>query len=239
VATIIGFHAVNEALRARRTLDRVHIAKGAAGSRITQIVNLCRDNKIVVRYEERDLLDKMASGGVHQGIVAVGADRRYAELEDAVQGARLVVLLDGIEDPHNLGAIMRTAHAAGAGAIVIPERRAAGLTPTAVKSAAGAVEYLPVVRTGNINRALEALKELRFWIYGLDERGKDTYDTMAYTTPTAIVIGAEGKGLHEQVKKHCDFLVKIPMAGNLASLNASVAAGIVLFEWKRRYGAGG
>ena len=236
MATIIGFHAVNEALRARRPLDRVHIAKGAAGSRITQILNQCRDNKIVVRYEERDMLDKLAIGGVHQGIVAVGADRRYAELEDAVRGSQLVIVCDGIEDPHNLGAIMRSAHAAGAGAIVIPERRAAGLTPTAIKSAAGAVEYLPVVRTGNINRALEGLKESGFWIYGLDERGKDTYDTMVYTTPTALVIGAEGKGLHEQVKKHCDFLVRIPLSGNLASLNASVAAGIAMFEWKRRYG---
>jgi len=236
VATLIGFHAVNEALRAKRPLDRVHLAKGAAGSRITQILAGCRDNKIAVRYEEREVLDKMAIGGVHQGIVAVGADRRYAELEDAVHGARLVVVLDGIEDPHNLGAIMRTSHAAGAGAIVIPERRAAGLTPTAVKVAAGAVEYLPVVRAGNINRALEALKEVGFWIYGLDERGPENYDTMVYTTPTVLVIGAEGKGLHEQVKKHCDYLVRIPLAGNLASLNASVAAGVVLFEWKRRYG---
>jgi 23S rRNA (guanosine2251-2'-O)-methyltransferase len=236
VATIIGFHAVSEALRARRKIDRVHLAKGAAGSRITQVLALCRDNKVMVRYEDKDLIDRLAGGGVHQGIVAVGSDKRYADLEDAAKDARLVVVLDGIEDPHNLGAIMRTAHAAGAGVIVIPERRAVGLTPTAMKSAAGASEYLSVVRTGNVNRALEALKDMGFWIYGLDERGEESYDTVVYTLPTALVIGAEGRGLHEQVKKHCDFLVRIPLAGNLASLNASVATGVALFEWKRRFG---
>jgi 23S rRNA (guanosine2251-2'-O)-methyltransferase len=119
---------------------------------------------------------------------------------------------------------------------VIPERRAVGLTPTALKSAAGAAEYLAVVRVGNSNRALESLKAMGFWIYGLDERGTESYDTVQYAVPTVLVIGAEGKGLHEQVKKHCDFLVRIPLAGNLASLNASVAAGVALFEWKRRFG---
>jgi 23S rRNA (guanosine2251-2'-O)-methyltransferase len=144
------------------------------------------------------------------------------------------VVLDGVEDPHNLGAIIRTAHAAGAGAIVIPERRAVGVTDVVSKAAAGALEHLPVVRVTNVNRALEDLKKRGYWIYGLDERGEERYDTIAYASPTVIVLGGEGKGLHEQVRKHCDALLRIPMAGKIASLNVSVAAGVALFEWKRR-----
>jgi 23S rRNA (guanosine2251-2'-O)-methyltransferase len=143
-----------------------------------------------------------------------------------------------VEDPHNLGAIVRTAHAAGAAAIVIPERRAAGLTETVARSAAGAVAYLPVVRVGNISRALEELKERGYWIYGLDERAEQSYDRVEFTPPTAIVLGGEGRGLHQNVARHCDSLVSIPMAGGptggVASLNVSVAAGVVLFEWRRR-----
>jgi 23S rRNA (guanosine2251-2'-O)-methyltransferase len=142
-----------------------------------------------------------------------------------------------VEDPHNLGAIGRTAHAAGAGAVIIPERRAAGVTDVVAKAAAGALEYLPITRVTNINRALEELKEKGYWIYGLDERGTQTYDQAEYAAPTAFVLGGEGKGLHEQVRKHCDVLVRIPMAGKISSLNVSVAAGVVLFEWKRRVAA--
>jgi 23S rRNA (guanosine2251-2'-O)-methyltransferase len=145
------------------------------------------------------------------------------------------VVLDGVEGPHNLGAVIRTAHAAGAAAVVIPERRAVGLTETAARAAAGAVAHLPVVRVTNINRALEELKERGYWIYGLDERGPEEYDRVEYATPTAFVLGAEGRGLHQQVSRHCDLLVRIPMAARgVASLNVSVAAGIVLFEWRRR-----
>jgi 23S rRNA (guanosine2251-2'-O)-methyltransferase len=142
--------------------------------------------------------------------------------------------LDGVEDPHNLGAIIRTAHAAGAAAVLIPERRAAGLTETVARAAAGALAYLPVVRIVNVNRALEDLKKAGYWIYGLDERGEQTYDQVAFTEPAAIVLGGEGHGLHQQVAKHCDFLVRIPMSGGVASLNVSVAAGVMLFEWRRR-----
>ena len=232
--TLIGIHAVAEALKAGRPLDRVHVAKGAGGHRIQDILNDCRTKRISVRWEERAALDRMAEGGVHQGVVAIGAESDTRPLEEVLPNATMLVVLDGIEDPHNLGAVARSAHAAGVDAIVIPERRAAGLTPSAVKAAAGALEYLPVARVGNINRALEQLKEAGFWIYGLDERGDQTYDTVDYAAPTALVIGAEGKGLHEQVRKHCDFLVRIPLAGHLSSLNVSVAAGIALFDWKRR-----
>jgi len=150
----------------------------------------------------------------------------------------LHVVLDGVEDPHNLGAIVRTAHAAGAAAVVIPERRAAGLTETVARTSAGAVAYLPVVRVTNISRALEELKERGYWIYGLDERGEQGYDRVEFNAPTAIVLGGEGRGLHQTVARHCDALVSIPMAagpsGGVASLNVSVAAGVVLFEWRRR-----
>jgi len=226
---------VREALRAGRPLERVMIAKGAAGSRIQELIDLCRTAKIPVRFEAREQLDRAAAGVPHQGVVAYGSAERYATLEQTIAAGGLHVIIDSVEDPHNLGAIIRTAHAAGASAIVIPERRAAGLTETVARSAAGALAYVPVVRVTNVNRALEELKEHGYWIYGLDERGKEAYDLVEYTTPTAIVLGAEGKGLHEHVAKHCDFLVKIPMPpGGVASLNVSVAAGIVLFEWRRR-----
>jgi len=154
-------------------------------------------------------------------------------------GAEMLVVLDGVEDPHNLGAIVRTAHAAGAGAVIIPERRAAGLTDVVAKAAAGALEHLPVVRVTNINRALEAMKEQGYWIYGLDESGPEAYDRAEFARPSAVVLGGEGHGLHEQVRKRCDVLLRIPMAGKISSLNVSVAAGIVLFEWKRRAHRGG
>jgi len=228
-----GIHPVAEALRSRHPLERLLVAKGAGGPRLQELIDLARQAGVPVRFEPRPSLDRLAGSSAHQGVVALGAAHRYAEVED-VASARLLVILDGVEDPHNLGAVMRTAHAAGAGAIIIPERRAASLTDVAAKAAAGAAEHLPVARVTNINRTLEELKTRGYWIYGLDERGTETYDRVAYARPTAIVLGGEGKGLHEQVKKHCDALVRIPLAGKISSLNVSVAAGIVLFEWKRR-----
>jgi 23S rRNA (guanosine2251-2'-O)-methyltransferase len=226
-----GVHPVAEALRAGRPLERVLVAKGAGGTRIQEIVDLARRASIPVRFEPREALDRIAASAAHQGVVALGAATKYAALDD-VGNAKLLVILDGVEDPHNLGAIARTAHAAGADAIVIPERRAAGLTDTVAKAAAGALEHLPVVRVTNINRTLESLKEQGYWIYGLDERGSEMYNELKWATPTALVFGAEGHGLHEQVRKKCDALVRIPMAGQIASLNVSVAAGIVLFKWR-------
>jgi 23S rRNA (guanosine2251-2'-O)-methyltransferase len=230
----VGIHPVREALRARRPLDRVLIAKGAASPRIQEIIELCRTNSVPVRFESRELLDRASKGISHQGVLAFGAAHRYVELKDAIEGAKLIVVLDSVEDPHNLGAIIRTAHAAGANAVVVPERRAAPLTETVSRAAAGALEYLPVVRITNVSQTLEQLKENGFWIYGLDERGTEMYDRVEYAFPTAIVLGGEGKGLHQGVQKHCDVLVRIPMAGAVSSLNVSVAAGVVLFEWRRR-----
>ena len=229
-----GIHPVREALRARRPLDKVVIAKGAAGPRIQEIIDLCRAQGVPLRFEPRDLLDRTTQGAPHQGVIAFGAAQNYAELNDVLGAAKLLVILDGVEDPHNLGAIIRTAHAAGATAVVVPERRSAPLTETVARAAAGALEYTPVVRITNVSQTLERLKENRFWIYGLDEGGTELYDRVEYATPTAIVLGGEGKGLHQAVQKHCDVLVRIPMAGPVSSLNVSVAAGIVLFEWRRR-----
>jgi 23S rRNA (guanosine2251-2'-O)-methyltransferase len=234
MSLLAGIHPVREALVAGRPIERVLVARGAAGPRIQELIDLCRNRRVSLRFEPREALDRLAPGTPHQGVVAVGAAERYAQIEEVLPGAQLLVVLDGIEDPHNLGAILRTAYAAGASAVILPERRAAGLTEAAGKAAAGALAVLPVVRVANISRTLETLKAAGIWTYGLDERGETSYIETQWTAPTAIVLGSEGKGLHQQVKRHCDFLVRIPMAGQIASLNVSVAAGIVLFEWRRR-----
>ncbi len=231
---LAGLNPVVEALRAGSPVDRVHIAKGAGGPRIQEVVDLCRQAGVPVRFEDRASLDRLARTAVHQGVVAMAAEQRYAGLDEIAAKAKMVVVADGVEDPHNLGAIARTALAAGVDALIIPERRAVGVTPVVAKAAAGALEHLPLVRVGNINRALETLKQRGFWIYGLDEKGTESYDQVTYNPPTVLVIGAEGKGLHHQVKEHCDVLVRIPTAGAIASLNVSVAAGVALFEWRRR-----
>ena len=233
---LVGIHPVAEALRAGRPIERVLVAKGAGGPRLQEIIDLARGSSTPLRFEPRQALDRLAGSAAHQGVVALGASQKYRNLDDVVEGARLLVFLDGVEDPHNLGAIVRTAHAAGADAVVIPERRAAGMTETVAKAAAGALEHLPVVRVGNLNRALDQIKKQGFAIYGVDERGPVDYDQAQYASPAALVLGGEGKGLHEMVRKRCDSVLRIPMAGKISSLNVSVAAGIVLFDWKRRAG---
>jgi 23S rRNA (guanosine2251-2'-O)-methyltransferase len=231
LAVLIGIHPVVEALRAKRPLERILIARGLAGPRIQEVVNLARESGTPVRFEDRGALDRLSSVKAHQGVLALGAAKKYAELDDVAPHSKLLVVLDGVEDPHNLGAIIRTAHAAGAGAVIIPERRAAGLTDVVAKAAAGALEHLPVVRAGNINNTLRSLKEMGYFVYGLDERGETAYDAVRWAGNCAIVMGAEGHGLHELVKKNCDMLLRIPMAGSIASLNVSVATGVVLFSW--------
>jgi len=233
--TLAGIHPVREALRSGRRPDRVFILRGAGGPRLQEIVDLCRELSVPVRFVPREALDRAGGLSPHQGVVAFGATVAYAEF-DAVLGSQLLILLDGVEDPHNLGAIIRTAHAAGAGAVIVPERRSAGLTDTVAKAAAGALEHLPVARVGNVHQTLEKLKKAGFWSYGLDERGESLHSEIAYTAPTVLVLGGEGHGLHENVRKNCDFRVRIPMAGEIPSLNVSVAAGIVMFEWRRQLG---
>jgi 23S rRNA (guanosine2251-2'-O)-methyltransferase len=236
-ALLAGIHSVREALRAERALDKVLIAKGSAGPRIQEIVELCRALQVPVRFEPREALDRATKGVTHQGVVGFGAAHKYLELRSVAENAQLLVVLDGVEDPHNLGAIVRTAHAVGAAAVVVGERRSAPLTETVSRAAAGALEHLPVARVTNISRALEELKQAGYWIYGLDERGATAYDKVDFAARTVLVLGAEGAGLHENVRKHCDLLLQIPMAGAVSSLNVSVAAGVVLFEWRRRRSA--
>jgi len=234
MAVLAGIHAVREALRAGRPLERVVMARGAGGARLQEIVELCRRAGVPVRFEPREALDRLSRQAPHQGVVAVEAVQKAASLGDVLERGGLLVVLDGVEDPHNLGAIVRTAYAAGAAAVVAPERRSAPLSEAAAKAAAGALSLLPVVRVTNINRALEEMKQAGYWIYGVDERGTTAYYEVDYAEAAALVFGGEGRGLHELTRKRCDFLVRIPMSGQIASLNVSVAAGVVLFDWRRR-----
>jgi 23S rRNA (guanosine2251-2'-O)-methyltransferase len=241
---LTGIHAVKEALEARRPIERIAIAKGRQDTRIEQIVQLARKLSIPVRFEDRTQLDRLANSKDHQGVVAVAAARAAATLEDILASANsgpgqigLIVLLDGVEDPHNLGAIVRTALAAGAHGVVIPERRAAGLTDTVARSSAGALAHLPVAKVTNLARAMEELKEAGYWLVGLDENADKTYTEVDYTSPVGIVLGSEGQGLHELTRKRCDFVVSLPTTGPVKSLNVSVASGVVLFEALRQRNA--
>jgi 23S rRNA (guanosine2251-2'-O)-methyltransferase len=244
VNILYGINTVTEALKARgRAFEWVGVAKERNDIRLQRIIDECRKAGVAVRVLSRVELDRMAVPGAHQGVVAVTSAKQYTDLDDLVAARRgehsLIVVLDGVEDPRNLGAILRTADAAGADGVVIPERRAVGVTGTVAKSSAGASEHLPIAKVTNISRALEELKSKEMWVVGLDERGPQTYDTVDYKMHCAVVLGAEGKGLHDLVRKHCDFLVSIPMLGRVPSLNVSVAAGVVLYEVvrQRRMGA--
>ena len=236
---IYGINAVAEALKARgRTFSWVAVAKERSDIRLKRIIEDCRKVGVPVKVLPRTELDEMAGTGAHQGVVAVTSSKQYTNLEDVIVAKRsehsLIVVLDGVEDPHNLGAILRTADAAGADGVVIPERRAAGVTGTVTKVSAGASEHLPIARVTNIARSLDELKDSNIWTVGLDERGSQTYDALDYKMDCAIVLGAEGKGLHDLVAKKCDFLVSIPMLGMVSSLNVSVAGGVVLYEAVRQ-----
>ncbi|MDA1313012.1 MAG: 23S rRNA (guanosine(2251)-2'-O)-methyltransferase RlmB [Acidobacteria bacterium] len=238
-AHLIGVHAVTEALRAGRDIHRVIIARGRKSGPTDVIVEECRRRGITPRFESRESLDRLVQTEKHQGVVAVVSGGRAQTLEqvlDNIAGAGLIVVLDGVQDPHNLGAVVRSAHAAGADAVVIPERRSAGITEVAAKASAGAVEYIPVISVKNINHALDQLKKNRFWLYGLDERGSQSYLEADYAGNVGLVLGSEGNGLHRLTAEKCDFLVRIPIAGPIASLNVSVAAGVALFEIIRRRG---
>jgi len=222
---IYGINSVTEALKARgRAFEWVGMAK----ERLS----------VPVRFLQRTELDRMAGNAAHQGVVAVTSAKQYNDLADVIAAKRgsysLIVVLDGVEDPHNLGAILRTADAAGANGVVIPERRAAAVTGTVTKASAGASEHLPIAKVTNIARSVEELKENNVWTVGLDERGAKTYDALDYKMDCALVLGGEGKGLHDLVKRKCDFLVSIPMLGKVPSLNVSVAAAVVLYEILRQ-----
>ncbi len=242
MAILYGIHSVEQALTAGRPLERLLVARSGAHGRAQKLVDAARKARVSVRFASREELDREAGTRSHQGVVAVVGSRHYLELEDLLAQARqpaLFVLLDGVEDPQNLGAILRTAYCAGASGVVLPERRAAGITAVVEKASAGASEHLPVARVTNLNRALEQLKEAGIWLVGLDERATQSFTDVDLTGPTGIVLGGEGKGLHEHVRAKCDFLVSIPTAGAIRSLNVSVAAGVVLYEVVRQRRAQG
>lgn len=238
---LTGIHAVKEALEAQRPIDRIAIAKGRQDTRVEEIVQLARKQGVPVRFEDRGQLDRLANSKDHQGVVALAGARAAATLEDILANANsgkgqmgLIVLLDGVEDPHNLGAIIRTTLAAGAHGVVIPERRAAGLTDSVARSSAGALAHLPVAKVTNLARSMEELKEAGYWLVGLDEEGVKSYTEVDYTSSVGIVLGSEGQGLHELTRKRCDFVVSLPTTGPVRSLNVSVTAGVVLFEALRQ-----
>jgi 23S rRNA (guanosine2251-2'-O)-methyltransferase len=240
---IYGINSVTEALKARgRAFEWIGMAKERHDLRLQRLIEESRKLGIPVRFVQRTELDRMAGHAAHQGVVAVTSAKQYNDLDDVIDAKRgqysLIVVLDGVEDPHNLGAILRTTDAAGADGVVIPERRAAGVTGTVTKASAGASEHLPIAKVTNIARSIEDLKDRNIWTVGLDEHGKQTYDALDYKMDCAVVLGAEGKGLHDLVKKKCDFLVSIPMLGKVPSLNVSVAAGVVLYEIVRQRLAG-
>jgi len=235
---IAGRHPVLEAIRSGRTIHKVMFGEGAQG--IGPVLAEAKAAGIVTQQVDKRKLDQAAVGVRHQGIVAMVAERAYAELEDLFAAAEasgqppLFVLLDEIEDPHNLGSILRTVDCAGAHGVIVPKRRSAGLTATVAKTSAGAIEHVPVARVTNLSQTIDELKERGVWIAGADGSAeRDVYGT-DLKMPLAIVIGNEGKGLGRLVRERCDFLVKVPMFGQINSLNASVAASLLLYEAVRQ-----
>jgi 23S rRNA (guanosine2251-2'-O)-methyltransferase len=203
---------------------------------VAEILALARERGIPFEYVDRKILEKNASTPVHQGVLAYAAAKEYVSLEDLLSishtkgGQPLYCILDGLEDPHNLGAILRTADAAGIHGLIIRNRREVGLTPVVAKASAGAIEYVPVARVANISQAIETLKKNGVWVVGIEASGNVPFDKVDFTLPTAIVVGGEGAGIAELVRKKCDVLASIPMRGRISSLNASVAAALVMYE---------
>lgn len=238
MSNIYGVLPVLEALRSgRRNIERILIADSARHERLREIIETARRAGVPVRKEPRVALDRLSGNANHQGVIAIAAAARYADADALLENITpetLLVLLDGVEDPHNLGAIIRTAEAAGARAIVIPERRAAHLTEVVAKASAGAIEYLPVARVTNLSSFIEQLKKRNVWVVGLDAQADLSYDRYDYNGALALVFGGEGAGLHRLVRERCDVVVSIPMRGRIASLNVSVAVGVVLFEAMRQ-----
>ena len=237
---IEGRNAVTEALRAGRAVDKLYIAKGDTDRTLSRLAAQARKAGAVVVEADRRKLDAMSITGAHQGVVAVAAAAEYASVEDLIALAKergeppLVVVCDEISDPHNLGAIIRTAECAGAHGVIIPKRRSAGLTAVTAKTSAGAVSYLPVARVPNLPAALKDLKKRGIWIFGTAADGAVPLYEADLRSPAAIVIGSEGDGMGRLVRESCDFLVSIPMKGSISSLNASAAAAILLYEAVRQ-----
>ena len=236
---IIGRNPVLEAVKAGREIDTLFVTKGERQGSVGKIIAMCRENGVMVKETDTKKLDYMCQGANHQGVIARVAAHEYASVEDIFARAKekgenpFIVICDEIEDPHNLGAIIRTAECAGAHGVIIPKRRSATLNFTVAKTAAGALEYMPVARVSNLPSTMEELKERGVWIYGTDMEG-ETWCQTDLKGPMALVVGSEGKGIGRLVQEKCDFILSLPMTGEINSLNASVAAGIMMYEVSRQ-----
>ena len=237
--TIEGRNAVIEAFRSGKTIDKLYVLDGCKDGPIMTIIREAKKTDTIIRYVDREILDRLSKTGHHQGVVANAAAYDYAEVEDILNAAKekgeppFIFILDGIEDPHNLGAIIRTANLAGAHGVIIPKRRAVGLTATVAKTSAGALNYTPVAKVTNLSATIEDLKKEGLWFVCADMGGETMYN-LNLTGPIGLVIGNEGEGVSRLVKEKCDYVASIPMKGNIDSLNASVAAGGLAYEIVRQ-----
>lgn len=236
---IIGRNPVLEALKSGRDINKLWIAEGSQGGSMGQITQLAKRNGVLVQFVPKKKIEQMVDG-IHQGVAAQVAAYQYAELDDLFSLAEkrnespFYLLLDELEDPHNLGSIMRTADAVGAHGIIIPKRRSVGLTATVAKASTGAIEHVPVARVTNLSRTIDELKDRGVWIVGTDAKESDDYRNLDGGMPLTLVIGSEGKGMSRLIREKCDFLVQLPMVGHVTSLNASVAASLLMYEVYRK-----
>ena len=241
---IFGIHPLMEALQGERSVERIYIAKGRGGGAVEDLIRLARSKGVPLHFEPREVLDRIVGNTKHQGVMGLAAAKAYGTIDEILERASkqgeapAVLVLDGVEDPRNLGAILRTADAAGFHGVITPQRRAAGLTETVAKVSAGALEYVAVARVVNMTQALETLKASGLWIYGLDPGAEKNYLEIDYRGPVAIVVGAEGEGISRRVLSACDERVRLPMKGRVASLNVSVAVGVMAYEILRQRTSG-
>lgn len=237
---IIGRNPVLEALRAQREMNKIWVSEGARGAQMNELIDLAKRSGILIQFVPKKRLDRLAETTNHQGVVASVAAYEYATIDDIFQKAEAVneqpffLLLDEIEDPHNLGSILRTADSTGVHGVIIPKRRSVGLTATVAKASTGAIEHVPVVRVNNIAQTMDELKQRGLWFVGAHMNGKQDFREADYDMPIGLVIGSEGKGIGRLIQQKCDFLVRLPMKGKVTSLNASVAAAILMYEVLRK-----
>jgi 23S rRNA (guanosine2251-2'-O)-methyltransferase len=238
MSVLYGINAVSEALKAYpEKIERICVERGKKNPRIQEIIDAARQKQVRISFEERSWLDRKSEGSRHQGILCYASEITTFESDDIIEQAKfpgLLVILDEIEDPHNLGAILRSAEAANADGVFLPQHRSAGLTAAAVKASAGAASHIKVARGWNISRLIDVLKERKFWVVGLDAASDKRIWDLDLTMPLALVLGNEGTGLHRLVKERCDFVASLPIKGNVGSYNVSVAAGIALYEVLRQ-----
>ncbi|AKN32997.1 RNA methyltransferase [Clostridium carboxidivorans P7] len=233
---IEGRNAVIEVLKSERTVEQILVANGDVSGSINLILALAKEKKVVIKQVDRKKLDQLSQTGAHQGVIAQITPYKYCDVDDIISYAEekgekpFIVILDEIEDPHNFGSIIRTAETCGVHGIIIPKRRNVGLTPAVYKASVGAIEHMKIAKITNINNAIDKLKEQGIWVYGADMNGENYCYDVDFRGAVALIIGSEGKGILKLTKNKCDVLVKIPMVGNISSLNASVAGGILMYE---------